>query len=146
MSKKKQAADMQILPEQMEELESKWKRALADYQNLEKRVMLERSQFVKLATVGVVEKFIGVLDDLELAAKHVNDEGLNMVIKKFVSVLQSEGVKEIEADGKPFDPHLMEAVDRVAGPKDMVINIVKKGYQIDTTVVRPAQVTVGMEE
>jgi len=67
-----------------------------------------------------------------------------MVIKQFRNILAEEGVQEIPAEGAQFDPHFHEATEIVEGQKDgLVVKVVRKGYKIDSKVLRPAQVAVG---
>src|SRR3989344_3633091 len=80
----------------------------------------------------------------EIAQKHLKDEGLEMVIKQFNDVLESEGVEEITAEGSPFDPNFHEAVEILESEKDgVVLKVLAKGYKINDKVLRPAQVAVG---
>jgi molecular chaperone GrpE len=138
---KKTAKDKNL--EKNKELEGQLKRALADYQNLERRVEEERRLLSSLSSAVLIEKFLPVLDNLENAQKHLNDEGLEMVIKQFTSVLEEEGVTEIEAIGTQFDPNLHEATEVVEGAKDnQVVKILRKGYKINDRVIRPVQVSV----
>ncbi|MFA4826929.1 MAG: nucleotide exchange factor GrpE [Candidatus Shapirobacteria bacterium] len=124
------------------ELEEKWKRSLADYSNLEKRIDGQRQLFISLVTTGIVAKFIDVLDDLYLAQKHLNDPGLKLAIDKYVAVLKSEGLVEIDHSQK-FDPTTMECIEAVEGEKDKVVEIKKRGYLLNGQCLRPAQVSVG---
>lgn len=126
------------------EIEDQLKRALADYQNLERRVEEERKLLSSLSSAILIEKFLPILDNLENAQKHLNDQGLEMVIKQFKEILEREGIEEISAEGAQFDPHLHEAVEVIAGKKDnMVVKVLRKGYKINDKVLRPAQVAVG---
>jgi molecular chaperone GrpE len=131
------------LQNQVIETEAKWKRALADYQNLQKRTDSERITFIKLANASLIEKIITVIDDLERAAKHIADPGINMILKQLHTILSEEGVEEVVAQNQVFDPKKMECVETVLGEADMVIDVVEKGYVLDTTVLRPAKVVVG---
>mgnify|MGYP003395389464 CR=1 FL=1 len=91
----------------------------------------------------MIEKFLPVLDNLLSAQKHINDEGLEIVIKQFQDILSSEGVEEIEAEGQEFNPLLHEATDVTEGENDnKVVKVVRKGYKLNDKVLRPAQVTV----
>lgn len=128
------------------ELEDRLKRSLADYVNLEKRIDSQRQLFVTLATTAIVTKMIEVLDDLYLTYNHLQDEGLKMVVDKFVNTLKSEGVEEIEVLNQEFDPQTMDCVETREGPKDQVIEIRKKGYKLIDQVIRPAQVVVGKSD
>src|SRR3990167_4491115 len=141
--KSRVAADNQKSETKSQELEESLKRALADYHNLEKRVEEERKLLSRLSASLLIEKLLPVLDNLEQAQSHLNDEGLAIVIKQFRDILTAEGVEEIPAQGSQFDPHLHEAVETQAGDNDNVVaKVLTKGYKIDNTVIRPAKVVV----
>lgn len=127
----------------IEDLDQKWKRAVADYQNLEKRVNAQQSNFVRLANAGLIDKLLSVVDDLERAMEHSQDKGIKLITNRFKDILRSEGVEEIKADGKSFDPETMDAADMVKGPKNKVVNVSLKGYTLNNQVIRPAKVEVG---
>lgn len=125
------------------QLEDQLKRALADYQNLERRVEEERRLLNRLSSALLIEKFLPVLDNLESAQAHLNDQGLEIVIKQFKDILSSEGVEEIQADGQEFDPNLHEATEVTEGKNDnRVVKVVRKGYKMNNKVIRPVQVVV----
>lgn len=125
------------------DLEGQWKRAVADYLNLEKRIEKEKSAFIKLANASLLDKLLPILDELETCTLHLKDEGLNLILSNFKKVLESEGVKPIKVKGKTFDPETMDAVEVVKGPKNKVIEVNLKGYQYEDKVLRPAKVKVG---
>lgn len=144
MGKQKNVPDqIEKLQQQVDELDTKWRRALADYQNLERRVSDQRVQLAKLASVGMVEKLVPLLDDLKRAQAHLKDAGIEMITKRFSQVLESEGVSEIKAEGEEFSPLTMECVDRVEGPVNKVVSVQLTGYRIGDYIIRPAQVAVG---
>lgn len=140
MTKKqtKKALEQQII-----NLTDKWKRALADYANLEKRVQIEKENFIKFSNAGLVDKLLAVLDDLERAEKHLKNKGLTLAVNQFRSVLKTEGVGEIEVLGTRFDPNSMDCVEMVKGKKNMVMEIVQKGYLLNNKILKPAKVKVG---
>jgi molecular chaperone GrpE len=140
MSKKN---EKKIEATELENLENQLKRALADYQNLEKRVIEEKSFWIKLANKDLLLKLLPGLDNLILAEKHTQDEGVKLSIKHFLEILESAGVKKIETTGEDFDPNLMEAVGTAQGEDKKVIEEVRAGYTLFGTVLRPAQVMVG---
>lgn len=142
MIKKKRLTKVE-LEEKVIDLENKWKRALADYLNLEKRIKKERSALVKLASAQLLDKLLPVFDELEICEQHLKDKGLGMTLRKFQEVLESEGVEEIRVAGKEFDPKTMDAVEITRGPKNKVTKVTLKGYQLDGEVLRPAKVKVG---
>jgi len=125
------------------DLRDKLARSLADYSNLEKRIESQRQLFVTLATVSIVSKMVDVLDDLNLTQKHLQDQGLQMTITKFLNILKSEGLSEIEAQGKEFNPETMECIVTQEGAENQVLEVKKNGYTLNGQVIRPAQVIVG---
>jgi molecular chaperone GrpE len=132
-----------LLQAKIDELDNKWKRALADYQNLEKRIEQEKEELTKFLGAGLIEKLLTVLDDLERACHHLNDKGLALIQSKFKSVLTSEGIVEIEAQKQIFDPVTMDCADLVIGPDNQVVEVIQKGYLLHGRVLRPAKVKVG---
>jgi molecular chaperone GrpE len=132
--------------EKLADLESKWKRALADYHNLEKRIDKEKEAFVKFSNAQLLQNLLPVLDDFERAEQHLKDQGLTLAINKFKEFLKNEGVEEIKARGEEFNPHLMEAMEMVSGPKNRVVEVVSKGYLLNDKVLRVAKVKVGSGE
>ena len=129
------------------ELEDRLKRALADYQNLEKRVEEERKLLSKLSASLLIEKLLPVLDNLEKAQVHLKDEGLEIVLKQFNDILTGEGVEEIAAEGAQFNPNFHEAVESQQGEHDnVVIKVLTKGYKIEDTILRPAKVIVSKKK
>ncbi len=150
MKIKKQTAqtqDMAKKEDKHKQLEDQLKRALADYQNLERRVEEERRLLGQLSSAILIEKFLPVLDNLENAQSHLNDQGLDIVIKQFKDTLNQEGVEEIQAEGAQFDPNLHEATEVVEGENNnMIVKVARRGYKIDNKVLRPAQVVVEKRE
>lgn len=140
MTKKK---TIKKFEEQIKELTEKWKRALADYANLEKRVQLEKKDFVKFSNAVLIDKLLAVLDDLERAEAHLKDKGLSIAVNQFKAVLKTEGVEEIKAEGFKFDAEKMDCMEMVKGEKNKVIKVIQKGYLLNGKVLRPAKVKVG---
>lgn len=124
-------------------LSDQLKRALADYQNLKKRIEKDQLAYVKYANSSLIDKLLTVLDDLERADHHLKDQGLELAITQFKSVLNQEGIKEIKILNQEFNPQFAECVELVQGTKNQVIAVIKKGYQLYDKVLRPAQVKVG---
>ena len=134
------------LKQKIEELENQVKRIFADYQNLEKRVVIERREWLIKANKDLILRFLPALDFLLLSSKHIKDEGLNLSIQKFFDILKTEGVEKIETQGKEFDPSIMEGISTVAGENDKVVEELRSGYKMGDQVLRPAQVIVGRKE
>jgi molecular chaperone GrpE len=145
---------MQKLIEQNADLTNKWKRAVADYANLEKQVRKEKSEFMQFASASMVMRFLPILDNLEQAVQGMSDEekksgwavGVLMTVKQFKDLMKEEGLSEIKALNEEFDAHKMEAIDTVEGEKNKVVQVVKSGYMMQDRVLRPAQVLIGKGE
>ncbi len=132
--------------EEFKNLENQLKRALADYQNLEKRIAEEKSSWIKAANKNLLLKLLPGLDSLILAEKHTQDEGVKLSIKHFLDILELDGVRKIETVGRDFDPNFMEAVSTIQGEDGKIIEEVRSGYTLFDQVLRPAQVVVGRSE
>lgn len=132
-----------IKNEEIKNIENQLKRALADYQNLEKRIVVEKSVWIKIANKDLLLKLLPGLDSLILAEQHTKDEGVKLSIKHFLDILEQVGVKKIETVGKDFNPNFMEAVSTIEGEDGKVIEEVRQGYVLFDTILRPAQVVVG---
>jgi molecular chaperone GrpE len=126
-------------------------RLAADFDNYKKRAARERAEYVALANESLLKELLPILDDLEraltAAEQHEEaqlEEGVRLVHRSLASLLQRNGVREIETDGK-FDPHVHEALlaqpaeDREQGD---VLDVIQKGYRLGDRVVRPARVIV----
>ena len=132
-----------LVKDQIAEIDNKYKRALADYQNLERRFKEQEGQVVKFANATLIEKLLSIIDHLLLAQKHIQDKGLQMVIDQFEAILVGEGVEKMTTDGAAFDPNTMDCSEVVEGEKDLVIETVSPGYLMFGKVIRPAKVKVG---
>ena len=128
---------------EFENIENQLKRALADYQNLEKRVAEEKISWIRLANKDLLLRLLPGLDSLLLAQIHTQDEGVKVSIKHFLDILQEVGVEKIESLGKDFDPKFMEAVTTREGEEGRVVEEVRAGYTLNGAVLRPSQVIVG---
>ena len=135
-------------PEQ--EVDDRLLRLAADFENYKKRAARERSEYIALANERLIAELIPILDDLERALSAAEEhqeaqleEGVRLVHRSLASLLERNGVKEIETDGK-FDPHVHEAL--LSQPSDSeegsVIDVVQKGYTLGDRVVRPARVVI----
>lgn len=140
---KKQTTKVQKLEEQIKDLENKWKRVLADYDNLVKRIERERKEIIEFVNAGLILRILEVLPDLERAEKQIKNQGLTMVTAHLKKVLKEEGVEEIKVLGNNFNAQEMECVERVKGKENQIIEVVNKGYLMHGRVIKPAQVKVG---
>lgn len=156
-SGKQASTEIEALQKQLEESEAKaaenldgWQRAQAEFVNYKNRVQRDREMDYASMKGDIIKKMLPVLDDLErsLAHRPENDswaDGMELIARKFHSVLEAEGVKRIEAKGQEFDPNFHEAIS--SEPNDEVesghiIEVVQNGYMLGERVIRPAMVRV----
>ena len=130
--------------------EDKLQRALADYQNLDRRNNIEVSQKILKRTNQLMLSFIGIYEDFlrakdALVNDNTNTEGLDAVIKNMESLLFENNIKQIEAVGEIFDPKLHEAVSTVEDNSlddGTITQEVAKGYISSQEVIKPSKVIV----
>ena len=142
---------LESLHAELEHVRGQHLRAVADYQNLQRRAQEERAEYGRYQLTASVLNFLPVLDDLERAVESAHDdirdhpwvEGIRLVQHKFGSVLESAGVTELHALNQPFDPAKHEAVGSAPGPDGMVVRVLRRGYQLNDRVMRAAMVLVG---
>lgn len=131
--------------DESELLRAQLARALADYDNLIKRIEREKNDIEKLVSLRLILKLLNVLDGFESAQTHLKDVGLAISIVEFKKVLSEEGLTEIRPKvGDKFDEREMEAIEVVTGASDNTITeTVLVGWKFgDGTVVRHAKVKV----
>lgn len=142
--------EFEKLKSDFDNLQNQLKRAVADYQNLEKRVSDGRSELTSWANTELLKKLVTVLDYYDKALEGVSGEektspwfrGVELATQQLRSVLQSEGLEQVGADG-PFDPTLHEAVEARDGEENKILEVVEKGYNLNGKILRPAKVVVG---
>ena len=135
--------EIEKLKQKAEECENSYKRALADYQNLQKRTSEERINWLKIANKDLLLRLLPILDTLMLAHKHTGSEEIKVGVNQFVDTLKAEGVTRIETVKKDFDPEFMEALEVVEGEDGKVLDEVRAGFMIHDKLLRAAQVKVG---
>jgi len=128
-------------------LEENWKRALADYQNLLRRVEADKTQFAKFANANLIARLLPSLDIINLAASHSPDLGVQMAAKQFDQALKDEGLENINpSPGDSFNPQFHDCTETVdltaAAVENTVAEVVLKGYRLGEFVLRPAKVKV----
>ena len=136
--------------QELDELNDRYKRVLAEFENYKKRSSKERETLYNSIVSDIVEVFLPVVDNLENALKIETQDveykkGIELVLKQFKDILKSKGVEEIPAMGETFDPALHEAVSSVQDPDKNAQEIVqeyRKGYKIGSKVIRHSMVVV----
>ena len=146
-----ESTNKEMVPkEDYDDLEDRYKRILAEFENFKKRSGKEREMLYNSILSDVIEVILPIVDNLENAVKtETQDEeykkGIELVLKQFKDVLQSKGVVEIKTIGETFDPELHEAVssiqDENLGEKE-IAGEYRKGYKIGNRVIRHSMVIV----
>lgn len=130
-----------------------WQRSRAEFVNYKKRVEREQAQIQQVVAGNIIKRYLEILDDLDRALKNRPQSGegatwaagIELIYRKFFSILEAEGVKVMEAEGKIFDPTLHEAISQAEIPgyeSGQIIEVIHKGYMIGERVLRPALVRV----
>ena len=129
-------------------------RSQAEIDNLKKRYQKERQGLVKFANESFIKQLLPVVDNLEKAITHSQDEdaieaireGIDLTLKGLTDILQKAGVETVEAVGEQFDPNFHEAVSEMADDgvePGTVIKDLQKGYILNQRLIRPSMVIVG---
>ena len=147
-------AEMAKLTADLEELRQSMLRSQADFANYRKRIEKERFEDSKRATARVIEGLIPVIDGFEHAlAAHREAEyenyrkGFELIYKQLLDNVAKLGVERIEPVGKPFDPHLHQAMDRTETTEEKdgtILQVFQPGYVFHGRVLRPAMVRVAV--
>ena len=130
-----------------------WQRARAEFANYKKRVERDQAQVYKTAAGSIIKRYLAVMDDLERALQNCPEEGsgaewaggIELIYRKLVSILESEGVTPIKTDGQFFDPNYHEAIssEEDSGLESgQIIETLTQGYMLGEKVLRPAVVRV----
>ncbi len=151
------SAEREALINQLKEAEAKvveykdgWARSQAEFQNYRKRIERDNEMMYAGMKGDIIKKVLPALDDLEraLANRPADDawaSGIELIARKMQNILESEGVKRIEAKGAAFDPNFHEAISHEPNDEvesEHVIDVVQNGYMLGERVIRPALVRV----
>lgn len=150
-------AEQEALKSQLAESQAKvqeyldaLQRERASFMNFRRRTEQENAQVGRYASGTTIKNFLSGIDDLERALAHrPADEpwanGIELVYRKFLAILEAEGVTRIQAEGQQFDPKLHEAILQEPSDKHdsgVVIAVLQQGYMLGDRVLRPALVKV----
>jgi molecular chaperone GrpE len=163
-------AASEITPKQLAELQARaakadehWDRLLrtaADFDNFKKRAARERHEAAQSAAAALVQKLLPVLDHFEMAQSAAQNaqapqsaiaalqDGITMIQQQLKSILAETGLEEVDANGKPFDPTLHEAImqmETADTPEGQVVQQIRKGYKLRDRLLRPAAVVVAQK-
>lgn len=152
--------ELTLLNQEIEQLRQKneeyldgWQRERAEFANYKKRMEREREQMKMNLAGDIVKRYLDVIDDLERALKNRPNEGegatwaegVELIYRKMLAILEAEGVQPMQVEGETFDPSRHEAISHEASPEHdsgQIIEVVKNGYLLGERVLRPALVRV----
>jgi len=146
-------AERDQLAAEKADLKDRLLRALADFDNFRRRAERDRSDYVQFAAMEILRGLIPILDDFRRALKVETADkeyakGIELIAQRLFETLKKAGLEPIEAAGKPFDPNLHQAVDRVQSeelPDQTVLEEYQSGYNFKGKLLRPAMVKVAVK-
>jgi molecular chaperone GrpE len=151
-TEEKGKTEIERLKEEVQEINEKYLRLYAEFENYKKRVNKDKEELIKYGNESLIYELLPVIDNLEMAIKHatsnVNEsliQGVEITLKELKKTLEKFGLIQIEAENKPFDPqyhHAMSQVERDDIEENMVVEELRKGYMLKDKVLRPSFVTV----
>jgi len=139
----------------IKEVDDKYLRLSAEFDNYRKRTMKEKADFAKFADEEVMLKLLPVIDDFDRAIQSIENvedikfmkDGLILIYNKFSDFLKQNNIQEIEAIHKDFDTDCHEAITKIPAPdkklKGKVVDVIEKGYTLNGKVIRYSKVVVG---
>ena len=136
-------AQLESIKAEAEEWKAKCMRALADYQNIERRSKEEKNDVRLYASESILGRLLPVVDTFGKVKAHIKDVGFDLAYKELVGVLEAQGVTKIDVVGKEFNPHEMECIEVVEGEDNIVVEETAPGYKFYEKILRVAQVKVG---
>ncbi|MGC8760907.1 MAG: nucleotide exchange factor GrpE [Bryobacteraceae bacterium] len=147
------AAERDRLAQEKEELQDRYLRLAAEFDNYRKRSERERLETLEFAAMGAVKALLPVLDDFERALKARSSDaefvrGVELIYQRMYDAMKKLGLEPLEAEGKPFDPNVHEAVERVVDPnveQDTVVAELQRGYLFKGRLLRAALVRVAVK-
>lgn len=148
-----QLEELDSLRAKVDDFSGGWQRERADFSNYRKRLERDQESNRTSFRIDILRKYLDVHDDLERAVKNMPDDvaaspwvnGMELIFQKLARLLENEGIEEIEAEGKAFNPDLHEAISSEESPgfeSEEIIEVVQKGYKLGERVIRPARVII----
>lgn len=146
--------EIETLKQTIDELNDKYLRLSAEFDNYRKRTLREKMELTKTAGESILTSILPVVDDFERALKHMGEsdniealrDGVMLIYNKFKDYLAQKGVTEIEAINQPFNTDLHEAITKTPAPtpdmKGKILDCLEKGYILNDKVIRFSKVVV----
>lgn len=152
-----EVSELDQVTAELAELKDKHLRLIAEYDNYKRRSTKERIEYLKTAGKDVIIDLLPVLDDFDRGAMSMEEAkdmeavkaGFTLVREKLNAILEKKGLAEIEAKGEEFDADKYEAITEIPAGEEMagkVVDVVTKGYTLNSSIIRFAQVVVGQKQ
>ena len=137
------------------ELQDKYLRQAAEFDNYRKRTIKEKAELIKSAAEKLMVAELPVVDDMDRALENMEKgadaeaciEGFKLIVQKFKNILTQQGLEKIDTDGQDFDTDFHEAIALIPAPaeelKGKILDCVQQGYKLGDKVIRHAKVAVG---
>lgn len=154
-AKHKLTEELKASEEKIKELQDKYLRLSAEFDNYRKRTLKEKTEMIKTASEDLIIKFIPFVDDIERGLAAVNTsqdldavkQGMNLIYTRLIDFLQLNGVKEIEVLNQEFNTDLHEAVTKIPVAeeelKGKIVDVILKGYYLHDKLIRYPKVVIG---
>ena len=150
---KKEYDALKAKADERDAFNDKYVRAHAEFENVRKRLEKEKIDFVKYANEGLIFEFLPIIDNLEMAEKHIKEakdfnsvrEGVDMIQMQIQKFLKDIGLERIKTVGEKFDPHMHEPIETEdSKDKDdgLIVAELKPGYRFNGKLLRPASVKI----
>jgi molecular chaperone GrpE len=151
----KVVSDVKSAEEKLSEMQDKYIRLSAEFDNYRKRTLREKMDLSKYAAEDLFRKILPLMDDFDRALSHMETatdcialkDGIDLIYNKFSEFLKQNGIKEIESRNIGFNVDLHEAIAKIPVPEDekkgKVVDVVQKGYYFHDKVLRHSKVVVG---
>jgi len=131
----------------------KYIRAHAEFENVKKRIEKEKADFAKYATESLICDFLPIVDNLEIAEKHIKEakdfkavqEGIDMIQVQIQHFLKDIGLERVKTVNEKFDPHFHEAIETEESSdkeEGLIVGELKPGYRLNGRLIRPASVRI----
>ena len=149
------AAAVKMLQHENSELLERLQRAQADFENIRKRLIKEKSDVLQYAAMGTIESLLPIVDDFERALETSGidpqlHQGLEMIGKRISEVFERAGLKEVSVEDTKFNPHLHHAVEKAPAENDeqdqKILEVFQKGYLFKDRLLRAALVKVAVKD
>lgn len=155
--------EFEALKEQLKEksaIYDKYLRATADLENARKRFEKDKEALLRFANEGLITEFLPIVDNLEIAERHIKEakdfdavrKGVDMIHSQIQKFLKELGIERIKCVGEKFDPHLHEVIEIVESlevkpeDNDVIIEELKPGYKLNGRLLRPASVKIAKKK